>query len=57
MDKFLLASVLLVPFLIARQAASIRRARAALWRVLVLSTAFEILYVLAVAFLYFRVAR
>lgn len=54
MARLLLASMLVVPFLIARQAASAPRARAGLRRVLLLGVAFEVCYVLAVGFLYFR---
>lgn len=54
MAKFLLASVLVVPFLIARYAATARRSRVALRRVLLLGVGFEVVYVLAVAYLYFR---
>jgi hypothetical protein len=54
MVKLLVTSILVVPFLIARQAASARRARAGLRRVLLLAFGFEVFYVLAVAFLYFR---
>jgi hypothetical protein len=54
MEKFLLASILVVPFLIARQAAAMRRSRAALVRVVVLGLGFQVFYVLAVAYLYFR---
>jgi hypothetical protein len=54
MEKFLLASILVVPFLIARRAASMRRSRAALVRVILLGLGFNAFYVLAVAYLYFR---
>jgi hypothetical protein len=54
MAKFLLAAVLVVPFLIARYAAAARRPRAALRRLLLLGVGFEVFYVLAVAYLYFR---
>jgi hypothetical protein len=56
MAKAILASILLVPFLIARQAAGARRARAGHRRLVVFVVAFEMLYVFAVAYLYFRVS-
>ena len=54
MDKFLLGSILLVPFLIARYGASFRNPRAGLRRTVAYSLGFFLWYVLAVIHLYFR---
>ena len=54
MDKLLLGSILFVPYLIARYAASVRNPRTGVKRTLLLSLTFLVLYVFGVIHLYFR---
>ena len=54
MAKLLAMSALVVPLLIARWAAGMRKPRSGLYRAVILSLAFNFIYVLALVYVYFR---